>query len=392
MNRWPSKLTGGRVEAHERVVRTEREKAEGIRRDGGDERRRGTATRRETEGGGCRKTAATPEEEHPHKAVGWAARDVSGHLSPFRFSRRANGESDVKLKILCCGVCHSDLHNIKNEHEILGVVTEVGSRVEKFKAGDKVGVGCMVGSCRTCESCEQGFENDCAAWVLTYGSIDRDGTMTYGGFSDVLVADEHFVVRFPDHLPMDGAAPLLCAGITVYSPMKQFGLNERGKHLGIVGLGGLGHIAVNTSPSKEREAIDKFRADSFLVSRSPDQMEAAAGTMDGIIDTVAAIHPLGPLFSLLKNGGNLILMGMPDKPLELPAFSVIRGRKKLAGSCIGGLRDTQEMLDFAGKHGITADVEVIPMEYVNTAMERLAKNDIKYRFVIDVANTLKAAE
>ncbi|CAA7393937.1 unnamed protein product [Spirodela intermedia] len=290
-------------------------------------------------------------------------------------------------------------------HEIVGVVTEVGSRVEKFKVGDKVGVGCMVSSCRSCESCEQGFENDCAAWVLTYGSIDRDGTMTYGGFSDVLVADEHFVVRFPDHLPMDGAAPLLCAGITVYSPMKQFGLNEPGKHLGIVGLGGLGHIAVKfakafgmkatvitTSPSKEREAIDKFRADSFLVSRSLDQMEAAAGTMDGIIDTVAAIHPLGPLFSLMKNGGNLILMGMPDKPLKLPAFSAIRGRKKLAGSCIGGMRDTQEMLDFAGKHEITANVEVIPMEYVSTAMERLAKNDIKYRFVIDVANTLKAAE
>ncbi|XP_078430599.1 8-hydroxygeraniol dehydrogenase-like [Wolffia australiana] len=359
-----------------------------------------------------KKIAASPEEVHPHKAYGWAARDTSGHLSPFRFSRRATGEDDVRLKVLYCGVCHSDLHNIKNEwgmtiypvvpgHEIVGVVTEVGSRVEKFKLGDKVGVGCLVDSCGSCNSCEDGFENDCAGWVLTYGVIASDGTMTYGGYSDFIVAPQRFVVRFPDSIPLEKGAPLLCAGITVYSPMKYFGLNQPGKHLGIVGLGGLGHVAIrfakafgakvtviSSSPAKEREAIDKFGADAFLISRETNQMEAAAGTMDGIIDTVSAVHPLNPLLSLLKNQGELILIGVPEKPLEIAPYSLIRGRKKLAGSAIGGMKDTQEMLDFAGKHGITADVEVIPIDYLNTAMERLARNDVKYRFVIDVANTL----
>ncbi|XP_078430626.1 putative cinnamyl alcohol dehydrogenase 5 [Wolffia australiana] len=361
------------------------------------------------------KEVKLPEEVHPRKAFGWAAKDASGILYPFRFSRRNNGDDDVTLKILYCGICHSDLHCIKNEwrnavypivpgHEIVGVVVEAGSNVRKFNVGDRVGVGCMVGSCRACGSCKQGFENYCPQMVQTYNSVDSDRTMTYGGYSDAVVVNQHFVVRFPDSLPLDKGAPLLCAGITVYSPMKQFGLNEPGKHLGVVGLGGLGHVAVkfakafgmkvtviSSSPSKEKEARERLGADAFIVSSSMDQILAATGSMDGIIDTVSAVHPIMPLMILLKTHGKMILVGAPEKPLEVPAFSLILGGKTMAGSCIGGMADTQEMLDFAGKHGITADVEVIPIDYLNTAMDRLARNDVKYRFVIDVGNTLASS-
>ncbi|XP_077223665.1 putative mannitol dehydrogenase [Tasmannia lanceolata] len=356
--------------------------------------------------------AKSPETEHPQKAFGWAATDTSGILSPFQFSRRANGDDDVTLKILYCGICHSDLHAVKNDwggsvypvlpgHEIAGVVTEVGRNVTKFKVGDKGGVGCMVGACHTCDNCEKGLENYCPKIIFTYNSVYHDGTMTYGGYSDMLVINEHFVVHFPENMPLDAGAPLLCAGITVYSPLKYFGLSEPGKHLGVVGLGGLGHVAVkfakafglkvtviSTSPSKEKEAIERLGADSFLVSRDPAQMQAAMGTMDGIIDTVSAVHPLMPLLGLLKSHAKLIMVGDPDRPLELPVFPLLRGRKGVEGSCIGGMKETQEMIYFAAKHNITADIEVIPMDYVNTAMERLVKTDVRYRFVIDIANTL----
>lgn len=358
----------------------------------------------------------SPEEEHPVKAFGWAARDQSGHLSPFNFSRRATGEEDVRFKVLYCGICHSDLHSIKNDwgfsmyplvpgHEIVGEVTEVGSKVKKVNVGDKVGVGCLVGACHSCESCASDLENYCPKMILTYASIYHDGTITYGGYSDHMVANERYIIRFPDNMPLDGGAPLLCAGITVYSPLKYFGLDEPGKHIGIVGLGGLGHVAVkfakafgskvtviSTSPSKKEEALKNLGADSFLVSRDQEQMQAAAGTLDGIIDTVSAVHPLLPLFGLLKSHGKLILVGAPEKPLELPAFSLIAGRKTVAGSGIGGMKETQEMIDFAAKHNITADIEVISTDYLNTAMERLAKNDVRYRFVIDVGNTLAATK
>ncbi|KAF8404740.1 hypothetical protein HHK36_009629 [Tetracentron sinense] len=354
----------------------------------------------------------SPEEEHPQQAFGWAARDPSGVLSPLKISRRVNGDNDITLKILFCGICHSDLHAIKNDwgnsvypivpgHEIVGVVTEVGRNVAKFKVGDKAGVGCMVGSCGSCDSCAQDLENYCPKIILTYNAVYHDGTTTYGGYSDKLVVEEHFVVRFPANLPLDGAAPLLCAGITVYSPIKYYGLCDPGKHLGVVGLGGLGHVAVkfakalgakvtviSTSPNKQKEAIEILGADSFLVSRNAEQMQAAMGTMDGILDTVSAAHPLLPLIGLLKNHGKLVMVGAPDKPLELPVFPLIMGRKLVGGSGIGGMKETQEMIDFAAKHNITADIEVISMDYVNTAMERLAKGDVKYRFVIDVANTL----
>ncbi|KAF2290592.1 hypothetical protein GH714_014584 [Hevea brasiliensis] len=315
--------------------------------------------------------AKLPEEEHPKQAFGWAARDESGVLSPFNFSRRATGEKDVCFKVLYCGMCHSDLHMVKNEwgtstyplvpgHEIVGVVSEVGSKVEKFRVGDKVGVGCIVGSCRSCHNCTSNLENYCAEMILTYGAKNYDGTITYGGYSDIMVADEHFIVRIPDALPLDATAPLLCAGITV------------------------------TSPSKKQEALGHLGADSFLVSRDQDQMKAAMGTMDGIIDTVSAMHPLLPLIGLLKTNGKLVLVGAPEKPLELAAFPLLMGRKMVGGSGIGGMEETQEMINFAAKHNITADIEVIPIEYANTAMERILKADVRYRFVIDIGNTIKS--
>nr|WKU61923.1 cinnamyl alcohol dehydrogenase-like 5 [Rauvolfia serpentina] len=356
------------------------------------------------------------EEEHPVKAFGWAARDSSGVLSPFKFSRRATGEKDVRFKVLFTGICHSDLHHLKNEwgtskyplvpgHEIVGVVTEVGSKVEGFKVGDKVGVGCLVGSCRSCEDCTDDLENYCPKKILTYDGLPyHDGTMNFGGYSDHMVVDEHFALQWPENLPLDAGAPLLCAGITTYSPMKYFGLDKPGLHIGVVGLGGLGHVAVkfvkafgskvtviSTSPSKKEEALKNLGADSFLVSRDADAMQAAASTLHAIIDTVSAVHPLLPLISLLKNHAKYIMLGAPEKPLELPVFPMLMGRKIVAGSNIGGLKETQEMLNFAAEQGITANVEVVPIDNANTALERLAKNDVRYRFVIDVGNTLKAA-
>ncbi|KAK5775635.1 probable mannitol dehydrogenase [Gossypium arboreum] len=354
------------------------------------------------------------EEEHPNKAFGWAARDSSGVLSPFKFSRRATGEKDVAFKVLYCGICHSDLHMAKNEwgisvyplvpgHEIVGEVTEVGSKVQKFKVGDRVGVGCVVGSCHSCDTCRNNLENYCPKSILTYGAEYHDGSITYGGYSDTMVADEHFIVRIPDNLPLDAAAPLLCSGITVYSPLRYYGLDKPGLHVGVVGLGGLGHVAVkfakamgakvtviSTSPSKKKEALENLGAYSFLVSRDKDQLQGAIGTLDGIIDSVSAQHPLLPLLGLLKSHGKLVLVGAPEKPLELPVFPLLQGRKVVGGSMTGGMKETQEMIDFAAKHNVKPDIEVIAMEYVNTAMERLLKADVKYRFVIDIGNTLNA--
>ncbi|CAI8595529.1 unnamed protein product [Vicia faba] len=350
---------------------------------------------------------------HTKKAFGWAARDPTGVLSPFNFSRRETGEKDVAFKILYCGICHSDLHMAKNEwdnsiyplvpgHELVGVVTEVGSKVEKFKVGDKVGVGYMVDSCRSCQNCNDDLENYCPQYTATSSAEYRDGTVTYGGYSDSMVADEHFVITIPDSLSLDVAAPLLCAGITVYSPLRYFGLDKPGMNIGVVGLGGLGHLAVkfakafganvtviSTSPNKEKEAIEYLGAESFLLSRNVNQMKAAIGTLDGIIDTVSAEHPLLPLIGLLKSHGKLVIVGAVVKPLELPAFPLLAGRKIIGGSMIGGIKETQEMIDFAAKHDVKPDIEIVPIDYVNTAMERLLKADVKYRFVIDIGNTLK---
>ncbi|XP_043711791.1 probable mannitol dehydrogenase [Telopea speciosissima] len=355
------------------------------------------------------------EEEHPRKAFGWAARDPSGVLSPFKFSRRATEDDDVTFKVLYCGICHSDLHCVKNEwgistyplvpgHEIVGVVTEVGSKVTKYKVGDKVGVGCMVGACHSCDSCKNDLENYCPNMIQTYNSTNFDGTKTYGGYSDFMVASERYIIRMAENIPLDASAPLLCAGITVYSPMKYYGLCSPGMHLGVVGLGGLGHVAVkfgkalgmkitviSTSTGKKQEALERLGADAFLVSRDQEQMQAATGTMDGIIDTVSAEHPLLPLINLLKTNGKLVMVGAPEHPLQLPVFPLLMGRKMVAGSGIGGMKETQEMIDFAAKHNITADIDLIPVDYLNTAMERLVKADVKYRFVLDIGNTLTPA-
>ncbi|KAM3327857.1 8-hydroxygeraniol dehydrogenase [Capsicum galapagoense] len=351
------------------------------------------------------------ENEHPIKAFGWAARDTSGVLSPLNFSRRVTGEKDVQFKVLYCGICHTDLHQIKNDwgitkypiipgHEIVGVVTEVGNKVDNFKVGEKIGVGYLVGSCRKCDNCANDLENYCPGLIMTANGTYSDGTITQGGYSDLMVVDEHFVVHWPENLPME-AAPLLCAGVTTYSPLKYFGLDKPGMHIGVVGLGGLGHMAVkfakafgtkvtviSTSAGKKDEAIERLGADSFLVSRDPDQMQAARGSLDGIIDTVSAVHPISPLLNLLKTNGKLVMVGAPEKPLELPVFSLLAGRKLVAGSGTGGLKEMQEMVNFAAKHNITPDVEVVPMDYVNRALERLVKSDVKYRFVLDIGNTL----
>ncbi|KAJ0660096.1 putative mannitol dehydrogenase [Helianthus annuus] len=365
----------------------------------------------------------SPEFEHPIKAYGYAARDTSGILSPLTFSRRATGEKDVRFRVLYCGICHSDLHFVKKtktigglpatqqpqgtiflvQHEIVGVVTEVGSNVEKFKIGDKVGVGCLLGSCRSCQSCASDYEQDCLKQVFTYGVPNFDGTQTYGGYSDHMVSDEHSVLRWPENLPLDSGAPLLCAGITTYSPLRYFGLDKPGTKVGVVGLGGLGHVAVkmakafgaevtvfSTTSAKEQDAIDGLKADHFINSKDQHQMEAARGTLDGIIDTLSGDHPIAPLLNALTPHGKLVLVGAPESPLEVAAFSLIMGRKTIAGSNIGGIKETQEMLDFAAEHGITADIEIIPIDYVNTAMERLVKSDVRYRFVIDVGNSIKA--
>lgn len=354
----------------------------------------------------------SPEEEHPVKAFGWAARDPSGFLSPFNFSRRATGDDDVRFKVLYCGICHTDLHYIKNDfginrypivpgHEIVGLVTEVGKKVTKLKVGDKVGVGYMVGSCGSCDNCEASLESYCPKFIQTFAATDKDGTITYGGFSNEMVVNEHFAICFPENMPLDGGAPLLCAGVTVYSPMKYYGLDKPGTKLGVVGLGGLGHVAVkfakafgakvtviSTSSRKKDEAINHLGADSFLISRNPEELQAAASSLDGIIDCVSAPHEVLSLLNLLKSHGKLVMIGAVAKPLELPVFPLILGRKQIGGSNVGGLKETQEMIDFAAKHNIVADVEVVPMEYLNTAMERLEKGDVRYRFVLDVGNTL----
>ncbi|GAB4848811.1 hypothetical protein Ancab_003605 [Ancistrocladus abbreviatus] len=355
--------------------------------------------------------------QQPQEAHGWAAMDRSGVLSPFSFSRRANGDKDVTIKILYCGICHTDLHMIKNElgltkyplvpgHEIVGEVIKVGTSVSKFKVGDKAGVGAIVGSCRHCHSCAQDLECYCAdtIWTFTVGS-SPDTPINYGGFSDKIVVDEHFAVLMPEDLPLDGAAPLLCAGITVYSPMMYYGINKPGLHLGVAGLGGLGHMAVkfakalglkvsviSTSPSKRKEAVERLGADAFLVSHDDVQMKDAMGTMDAIIDTVSAQHSLPPLLNLLKTNGKLIVLAEQSSFPDLSTTPLLTGRKLIGGSLIGGMKETQEMLDFAAEHHITADIEVVSMEYVNTAMERLAKGDVKYRFVINVGSSFSACQ
>lgn len=331
-------------------------------------------------------------------------------LKAMNIDRRALTAKDVAIDILYCGVCHSDLHTARNEwggtsypnvpgHEIVGRVTQVGPGVTKFKVGDLVGVGCMVDSCRECESCKEGVEQYCEKGnIQTYNSHDAHlNQQTFGGYSEAVVVDEAFVLRVPENLDVAATAPLLCAGVTTYSPLRQANVGP-GKKVGIVGIGGLGHMAVKlskamgahvvvitTSQSKVEDA-KRLGADEVILSTDAEQMKNNTGTLHFILDCVSAQHDINAYLGLLKRDGALTLVGAPEHPLPVAAFSLIMNRKKLSGSLIGGIAETQEMLDFCGKHNITSDIELIQMQEINKAYDRLLKGDVKYRFVIDMAS------
>lgn len=339
----------------------------------------------------------------------YAAQTKDSDLAPWNFQRRDVGPRDVQFDILFCGVCHSDLHQIKDEwggsifpmvpgHEIVGRVVKVGAEVKKFKVGDLAGTGCLVDSCRTCDNCKHGLEQYCTnGHSQTYNGVEQDKkTPTYGGYSNTIVVHEDFVLSISDKLDLAAVAPLLCAGITTYSPLRHWKVGK-GHKLAVLGLGGLGHMAVkfgvafgaevtvlSTSAAKEADA-KKLGAHKFVVTSDREQTKAVAGYFDFIIDTVSAAHDLGLYLSLLKTDGAHILVGAPPDAAQLHAFSLIPGRKTLAGSMIGGLPETQEMLDFCAQHNIVSDIELIDMKDIQKAFDRMVKGDVRYRFVIDMA-------
>ncbi len=347
-----------------------------------------------------------------YKTKAYAAASATSPLAATTIPRRDPTDRDVQIAILFCGICHSDLHQVRNEwsglmptvypivpgHEIVGRVTKVGSAVTKFKVGDLAAVGCLVDSDGTCPECRAGLEQFCLNMVLTFNSPDKHlGGVTYGGYSASIVVDDRFVLRVPSNLDPAGAAPLLCAGITTYSPMRRWGVTT-GKKVGIVGLGGLGHMGVKfahalgahvvvftTSPKKKDDAL-RLGADEVVLSRNADEMQKHANSFDFILDAVSAEHDINAYLKLLRRDGTLTIVGAPVKPHAVSAFSLLFGRRNLCGSIIGGLPETQEMLDFCGAHNIAADVEVIPIQKVNEAYDRLLKADVKYRFSIDMAS------
>jgi uncharacterized zinc-type alcohol dehydrogenase-like protein len=343
-------------------------------------------------------------------AKAYAAQSATTPLAPFSVERREPGPKDVAIEILYCGVCHSDLHTARNEwkntiypcvpgHEIVGVVTKVGREVKKFREGDHAAVGCMVDSCRTCPSCQAGLEQLCEnGFVLTYNGPDnkgKKGDITWGGYSSSIVVDEDFTLKVSEKLDLAATAPLLCAGITTYSPLRHWKVGK-GQKVGIVGLGGLGHMGVKfaaafgadvtlftTSPGKTKDAL-RLGAREVVVSKNQDEMDGQASKFDFILDCVSAKHDINAYLSLLKHDGTLTLVGAPEEPLPVAAFNLIFKRRQFAGSLIGGIKETQEMLDFCAEHGITSDIEMIPISKVNEAYERMLKSDVKYRFVIDM--------
>jgi len=348
-----------------------------------------------------------------YQAKAYSAASATAELAATSIPRRATTPRDVQIEILFCGICHSDLHAVRDEwnsvmptvypivpgHEIVGRVTQVGSEVSNFKPGDLVGVGCLVDSDHDCPSCNNNVEQFCPDAVFTYNAPDQHGTapVTYGGYSESIVVDERFVLKVPENLQLAGVAPLLCAGITTYSPIRRWG-DIQGKKVGVVGLGGLGHMGVKfakafgafvtvftTSPRKREDAL-RLGADEVIVSTDPEQMQAQAGSFAFILDTVAADHDINAYLQMLGLDGNLTLVGAPETPYAVSAFALLFGRKSLSGSLIGGIAETQEMLDFCGAHNITSDVEVIPIQQINQAYQRLAKADVKYRFSIDMAS------
>jgi len=339
----------------------------------------------------------------------FAAYDASTPLRAFTLERRTPGPNDVQIEILYCGVCHSDIHQVRNEwgnaiypmvpgHEIVGRVTEVGSGVTRFRVGDLAGVGCLVDSCRTCPKCQKGLEQYCEnGSVGTYNSLERDGqTVTYGGYSRQIVTQEDFVLRISDKLDLKAVAPLLCAGITTWSPLRHWKIGK-GHKVGVLGLGGLGHMAVkfaasfgadvtmlSHSPSKEADAR-RLGAKRFALTSDPETIKGLQGHFDFIIDTVSAPHDYNVYLNLLDTDGVLICVGAPPEPARVAAFNLIMQRRSIAGSLIGGIAETQEMLDYCAEHNIVSDVELIPMQAINEAYERMMKGDVKYRFVIDLA-------
>ncbi|KAM6557878.1 hypothetical protein CsatB_004897 [Cannabis sativa] len=351
---------------------------------------------------------------HDHECLGWAATDPSGIVSPYKFNRRAVGSDDVSITITHCGICYADVVWTRNKHgdskypvvpghEIVGVVQSVGSGVSRFKVGDHVGVGTYVNSCRDCHYCNQGLENHCQKGsVYTFNHVDADGTITKGGYSSFIVVHQRYCFKIPDSYPLASAAPLLCAGITVYAPMVRHKMNQQpGKSFGVIGLGGLGHMAVkfgkafglnvtvfSTSISKKEEALTLLGADKFVLSSDQEQMKGLANSFDFIIDTASGDHPFDPYMALLKTYGVFVLVGFPSE-VKLSPVNLNLGDKTLCGSTVGGTREIQEMLEFCAAKGIQPNIEVIPIQYANEALERLIKRDVKYRFVIDIKNSLK---
>jgi len=348
----------------------------------------------------------------------YSARSATSPLAPTTIQRRSPRPQDVQIDILYCGVCHSDLHTVRNEwenfmptvypctpgHEIVGRVVKAGSTVKKFKEGDIAAVGCLVDSDRACPNCRAGLEQFCQSGAtFTYNSEDKIlGGVTYGGYSESIVVDEAFALRVSDKLNLAAAAPLLCAGITTYSPLRHWKVGK-GQKVGVVGLGGLGHMGVKfasafganvvlftTSPNKTKDAL-RLGAKEVVVSKNEAEMQNHAGTFDFILDTVSAQHDLNAYLQLLKVDGTLTLVGAPEQPSPVAAFSLIMGRRQLAGSAIGGIPETQEMLDFCAEHGVVSDIELIPIQKINESYERLLKSDVKYRFVIDMKSLGKAS-
>ena len=340
---------------------------------------------------------------------GYAAKTAKAALTPFSFERRDVGPHDILITITHCGICHSDIHQARDEwgdslfpmvpgHEIVGTVARIGAEVKTFKPGDRAGVGCFVDSCRTCDACKEGQEQYCeSSMLLTYSGRDEDGQVTQGGYSNQIVVDAQYALRIPEALSAAGAAPLLCAGITTYSPLRHWGVGKYHK-LAVVGLGGLGHMAVkiaralgtevtvlSTSEKKRQDAM-RLGANHFEITSQPGAFARLQRHFDFIIDTVSAPHDYNALVNLLKTDGTLILVGAPEKPTPLEPFPLILHRRRIAGSVIGGIRETQEMLDFCAEHKIESNIEMIPIQQVNEAYERVLKGDVRFRFVIDMAS------
>jgi alcohol dehydrogenase (NADP+) len=344
---------------------------------------------------------------------GFAAAKAGAPLGPYSFERREAREHDVVIDIKYCGICHSDIHQARDQwseyqeeaifpmvpgHEIAGIVTRVGAKVTKYKVGDKVGIGCFVDSCRSCAECKAGLEQYCSVQtVWTYNARDKEGQPTYGGYSERIIADENYVLRMPDNLPLEACAPLLCAGITLYSPLRHWKAGP-GKRVAIIGLGGLGHMGVKIahamgadvtvlSQSLKKQADGKrLGADHFYATSDPETFTKLAGSFDLIINTVSAQIDWSQYLDLLKLDGTMVIVGLPEKDIPVGAFSLTARRRSIAGSQIGGIRETEEMLDFCSKHNIGSDIEVIPIQKVNEAYERVLKSDVRYRFVIDMGS------